>query len=148
MASDGWVSRVRGVSCVPIGDLRVRKCLWRVAAENVMTAGFFFYHAAEFALKPLCAFVKGTAGRDQWNGGRRRRNSGCFLSIHASLRCSSPPPSPLWARVCVERERVCDRGGGTAGVGQSVNAADSHRRFPGHQRRKAPVGSLYITSEP
>lgn len=23
------------------------------------------------------------------------KNSGCFLSVHASLRCSSPPPSAL-----------------------------------------------------
>lgn len=48
---------------------------------------------------------KGTAGHDQWKGGRRRRcrkNSGCFLSVHASLCCSSPPPSTLSACVRVE----------------------------------------------
>lgn len=109
----------------------------------------FFNLAAECALKALCAFVKSTAGRDQWNGGRRRRNSGCFLSVHASLRCSSPPPSALRARarVCGEWESECQTGG-TAGVGQSVNAADSYRRFPGYQRRKAPFGSLYIAPQP
>lgn len=41
---------------------------------------------------------------------------------------------------------VC-QSGGTAGVGQSVNAADSPRRLLGDQRRKAPGGSLSFTSE-
>lgn len=36
--------------------------------------------------------------------------------------------------------------GDTAGLGQSVNAADSYRRFPGYQRRKAPFGSLHCSS--
>lgn len=36
---------------------------------------------------------------------------------------------------------VC-QSGGTAGVGQSVNAVDSPRRLLGDQRRKAPGGSL------
>lgn len=38
------------------------------------------------------------------------KNSGCFLSVHASLRCSSPPPSRSDThadRVETLRERVC-----------------------------------------
>lgn len=39
---------------------------------------------------------------------------------------------------------MCDRVEALRGVGQSVNAADSHRRFPGHLRRKEPGGSLCV----
>lgn len=94
--------------------LEIWECqnVFDVLLQRMWWLAFFFNLAAECALKALCAFVKGTAGRDQWNGGRRRRNSGCFLSVHASLRCSSPPPSGLRARararVC-RRERVCVR---------------------------------------
>lgn len=142
---EGWVSGVIWLSCVLIRDLRVWKCLWHVAFRECDDC-VFSYPAAECALKLLCAFGKGTAGRDQWNGGRRRRNLGCCLSIHAFLPCSSPPS--LRERVCVkERERECVcQSGGTAGVGQSVNAADSNRRFPGYQPRKAPGGFFLSAS--
>ncbi len=62
-----------------------------------------------------------------------------FLSMPPSLAHRLPPFVSGYVCVCErERERVCVSGG-TAGVGQSVNAADSYRRFSGDQRQ-APGG--------
>lgn len=66
------------------------------------------------------------AGLGARGGGR---DPGCCLSILASFACSSPPSLPPSACEC--------QSAGTAGVGQSVNAADFYRRAPRYQRVSA-----------
>lgn len=109
-------------------DLRVWKCLWRLPLENLMTAwlscGWMRPNASmRFLEKAQLVAISGTGagGGGIWGV--------AFQSMSPSLAHRLSPTTSG------ERAREI----GHCGSG-SVNAADSRRRFPGYQRRKAPSG--------
>lgn len=116
--------------CAPIRVLK--------SVETSSTCGFGEFDGSVVvprlsACLNLCAFLENAQLVAISETGRRRRNWVCCLP-------SVPPSLHEGECVCV----CLSVSGSTAGVGQSVNAADSYRRFPGYQScGKHRVDSLW-----
>lgn len=113
----------RAVSCV---DWRFKSVKTSLTCRSGECDDCGFYHAAECALKPLCAFWK----RHSWSRSVQR---GPEEEEFGVLPFSILPPS-LSMLIASLPLCVCDRereSGGTLRewVSQSVNASDSYRRF-------------------
>lgn len=118
----------RAVSCV---DWRFKSVKTSLTCRSGECDDCGFYHAAECALKPLCAFWKRHSWSRSVQRGPEEEEFGVlpFFSI-------LPPSLPFHAHRLPPSFSVCVReSGGTLrewvsqSVSQSVNAADSYRRF-------------------